>query len=98
MPAIVAMQKAELVVRAKVGLHARPAAMFVKTAGAFTCRVNVRNISVSSSAVNAKSILSVLSLGVGQNHTIEVTTDGADEAEAIAALRTLVESNFDEAE
>ncbi len=92
------MQKTELVIRAKVGLHARPAAEFVKTAGAFTCRVNVRNVSVPGGFVNAKSILSVLSLGVAQDHVVEIAADGADEAEAIAALRTLVESNFGEAE
>jgi len=92
------MQKAELVVRAKVGLHARPAATFVKTAGSFKCSVNVSNVTARRGPVDAKSILSILALGVEQNHTIEVTADGADEAEAIGALQRLVRSNFGEAE
>jgi phosphotransferase system HPr (HPr) family protein len=92
------VQSIELVVRAKVGLHARPAAVFVKTALAFQCNVNVRNLTAPRGPVNAKSILSVLTLGVEQNHRIEVSAEGGDEAEAIAALRSLVESNFDETE
>jgi phosphotransferase system HPr (HPr) family protein len=91
------MCTAQLLVRAKVGLHARPAATFVKTAGAFRCNIDVRNVTTHIGPVNAKSILNVLSLGVEQNHTIEVITSGSDEAEAVAALRRLVESNFGEA-
>ena len=92
------MQSIELVVRAEVGLHARPAAAFVKTATAFKCSVNVRNITTPSGPANAKSISSVLALGVKQNHVIEVSAEGGDEAQAIAALRGLVESNFGETE
>lgn len=92
------MQKAEFVVRVPVGLHARPAASFVKTAAAFACAVSVGNLSAPRGPVNAKSILSVLTLGVEQNHTIEVIADGVDEVEAIAALRGLIESNFGETE
>jgi len=92
------MQKTELVVRAKVGLHARPAASFVKTAGSYKCNLSVRNVTAQRGPANAKSILGVLTLGVEQNHTIEVTADGPDEAEAISSLRILVESNFGEPE
>ena len=92
------MQKTELVVRARVGLHARPAVSFVKTAVGFACTINVRNVTAQRGPANAKSILSVLSLGVEQNHTIEVAADGVDEAQALAALSSLVASNFGEAE
>ena len=92
------MQKVEMVVRSKVGLHARPAASFVKTAVVFRCGINVRNVTDPRGPVNAKSILSVLTLGVEQNHTIEVAADGDDEREALDALRQLVESNFGESE
>jgi phosphotransferase system HPr (HPr) family protein len=92
------MQTAELIVRARVGLHARPAATFVKMAASFKSDVVVRNVSARRGPANAKSILSVLTLGVEQNHTIEVTVEGADESEAITALRDLVESNFGGAE
>jgi len=46
--------------------------------------------------VNAKSIISVLTLGVLQNHEICIEADGTDADEAIAALRALVVGNFDE--
>lgn len=92
------MQMVELVVRAKVGLHARPAALFVKTAAAFKSDVTIRNVTSPRGPVNAKSILSVLTLGVEQNHAIEVGAEGEDEAGAIDALRQLIESNFGEVE
>ena len=92
------MQTAELVVRNKVGLHARPAATFVKAAGSFKCNLRVRNLTAQRGPVNAKSIISVLTLGVEQGHTVEIAADGEDEAQAVEALRRLVDSNFGEAE
>lgn len=92
------MQKIELAVRAKVGLHARPAAVFVQTAARFKSNVMVSNVTTQRGPSNAKSILSVLNLAVLQDQVIEVTADGEDEAEAIAALREQIESNFGEAE
>jgi len=92
------MEKIELTVRAKVGLHARPAAEFVKTAARFKSDVTVSNLTMQRGPSNAKSIVMVLSLAVMQNQVIEVTADGEDEAEAIAALREQVESNFGEEE
>lgn len=92
------MEKIELTVRAKVGLHARPAAEFVKTAARFKSDVTVSNLTTQRGPSNAKSIVMVLSLAVMQNQVIEVTADGEDEAEAIAALREQVESNFGEEE
>ena len=92
------MQKIELTVRAKVGLHARPAAIFVKTAAGFKSNVTVSNLTTQRGPGNAKSILSVLNLAVLQDQVIEVTAEGEDETEAIAALREQIESNFGEAE
>jgi phosphocarrier protein len=48
--------------------------------------------------VNAKSILSILTLGVNQNTVIKIKADGEDEEEAIKALEELIESNFGEPE
>jgi phosphotransferase system HPr (HPr) family protein len=78
-------------------LHARPAAEFVKTAGKFPCNITVCNLTTSGKTVNAKSILSVLTLGVQQNHTIRIETDGEKEEEALKALKELIENNFGEA-
>lgn len=88
----------DVVVHSKVGLHARPAALFIKTAGGFSARITVENLTRGMKPVNAKSILSVLSAGVRMNDQIRITADGADEEAAIAALADLVYSNFGETE
>lgn len=85
------MESIELVVHHKVGLHARPAALFVETAKKFSSKIAV---SKDSHSVDAKSILAVLTLGVGQGDKITLTADGSDESEALGALRELIESNF----
>ncbi len=85
-----------LIVKNEVGLHARPAAMFVKTANKYQSKIMVRNVTRDGKAVSAKSILSVLTLAVLCNHEIFVEADGPDAEVAIADLRFLVESDFAE--
>ncbi|HSF84020.1 MAG TPA: HPr family phosphocarrier protein [Anaerolineales bacterium] len=84
----------EIVVIHEVGLHARPAAMFVKEASRFESKIMVENLNRGTAAVNARSILSVLSLGVNRNDKIRLTIDGADEEQAYNALRNLISGNF----
>lgn len=88
----------EMVVRHKAGLHARPAAALVRTAGSFTARITVDNLTKGTATANAKSILSVLKAAVQQNDRIRITADGEDAEEALARLCELVESNFGEPE
>lgn len=88
------MQTITLQVINEVGLHARPASEFVKIAGQFQADLKVRNITQNSAAVDAKSILSVLMLGVEKGHEIELVAVGEDETQAIQALRELIESDF----
>lgn len=88
----------ELVVRHKVGLHARPAAMFVKTASAFKSRITVENLTKATAPANAKSILSVLAVAVQTNDHVRISADGVDEEIAIAALGELIDNNFGETE
>jgi phosphocarrier protein HPr len=88
----------ELRVRNKVGLHARPAVAFVKTAASYKSHITLENISKGTPPASAKSILSVLSVAVQKDDTIRVTAEGEDEAAAIAALSELIESNFGEPE
>jgi phosphotransferase system HPr (HPr) family protein len=76
------------------GLHARPASMFVKTANTFSSNIFVQNLNVMSEPVNAKSILGILTLGVSQNHEIEIVADGEDAEIAVNALKNLIDSNF----
>jgi phosphotransferase system HPr (HPr) family protein len=78
------------------GLHARPAALFVRTAGAFASRISLANVSRGTGPGDAKSILAVLGLGVSSGHEVELTAEGDDADEAIRALRELVESGIGE--
>ena len=78
------------------GLHARPASLFVQTANKFSSEIKVKNLTEDSEPSNAKSILGVLTLGVMQDHEIEINASGEDSDEAISALKALVEDNFGE--
>jgi phosphotransferase system HPr (HPr) family protein len=86
----------KITVTHEVGLHARPAANFVKTASQFQSDIQVSNVTVEKGPVNAKSVLSVLTLGVEQDFEIELTADGPDEQEALEALTELIQGNFGE--
>ena len=90
------MQTFRVTINHSVGLHARPAAQFVQTASKYESEVTVANITMESAAVNAKSILLVLTLGVQQGHEIEIVADGVDVQDVITALKDLVENNFSE--
>lgn len=80
----------------EVGLHARPASLFTRTAAEFDCKIMVKNKTRDTSSVDAKSILSVMGLAVKQGHEIELTFDGDDEEAASAKMTELIESNFEE--
>jgi len=91
------MAEATIQVKHKVGLHARPAAMFVKTAAKFTSKIKVKNLTANGDFVDAKSIIMVLTLGVMKDHEVCIQTEGEDADAALDALRALIETNFGEA-
>jgi phosphotransferase system HPr (HPr) family protein len=80
----------------KVGLHARPAALFVQAAAKFHSEITVRNVTRNTDPVNAKAILAVLTMGAEYGHDIQVAASGADEVEGLDALSTLITSRFGE--
>lgn len=90
------MQTAELEIRNPSGLHARPAAMFVKTAAAFRSKILVENVTRGGAPANAKSILTLLASGVSKGHVVRISADGEDEEAALAALRELVANGIGE--
>ena len=90
------MKETKLCITHKVGLHARPASLFVRMANKFTSKITVRNATTGDTPVDAKSIIMVLTLGVLQNHEIAIAADGLDEEAAIQSLSDLVASNFGE--
>jgi phosphocarrier protein HPr len=89
----------ELVIQNKVGLHARPAALFVKTAAGFKANVTVENLTRGTKPANAKSIMKVLTTAAAKmDDRIRITADGEDEEAAVTALSELVNNKFGEAE
>jgi phosphotransferase system HPr (HPr) family protein len=86
----------ELQVHNPSGLHARPAAAFVRAACAFQSDIRVANLTTGTDPVTAKSIIGVLGLGVQRGHRIRILVDGADEGPAAEAIRTLVEGGLGE--
>ena len=77
----------------KLGLHARPAAMLVKTAGKYKSEVTIAKDDME---VNAKSIMGVMMLAAEKGSTLTIRGEGDDEAEVVDALVRLVEGKFDE--
>jgi Phosphotransferase System HPr (HPr) Family len=83
----------ELQVLNKLGIHARPAAMFVKTANRFSCDIFVEK---DGEKVNGKSIMGLMMLAAGPGSKLTVTADGPDASKAIAEIESLVKRKFDE--
>lgn len=77
----------------KMGLHARPAALFVQTANRFKSDIEVQK---GKQKVDGKSIMGIMMLAAGVNSTITVRAVGLDAASAIAEIERLIESNFGE--
>ena len=89
----------QLIVKNTLGLHARPAARFVQTAGKFPQEmILVSNLTTKSGPVNAKSINSVITLGVRQGHQIEVAVSGPNAQAALDAIKALAEDYFGDQE
>ena len=77
------MVEKKVVVRLKMGLHARPAALFVQEANKYTSEIYVKK---GDRAVNAKSIMGIMSLAVASGTEITLSADGPDEEQAVEAL------------
>jgi phosphocarrier protein HPr len=77
----------EFTINNKSGLHARPASLWVQTASKFRSSIKIKR---GDSAVDGKSILGILSLGLSTGSVIELLVDGEDETEAVAALEKLM--------
>ena len=77
----------------KLGIHARPAAMFVKTANRFTCDIFVEK---DGERVNGKSIMGLMMLAAGPGSKLTVHAQGQDASQALAEIEVLVKRKFDE--
>ena len=87
------MTEATVMIENKTGIHARPASVFVQTAAKFKSKVQIK---AKGKAVDAKSILLIMSMGLVKGTEITIAADGEDEAAAVKALKDLVVSKFGE--
>jgi phosphocarrier protein HPr len=83
----------DILVSNKLGIHARPAAMFVKTANRFSCEIFVEK---DGEKVNGKSIMGLMMLAAGPGSKLTVHANGHDASQAIAELEILLKRKFDE--
>lgn len=83
----------ELLVANKLGIHARPAAMFVKTANRFDCEIFVEK---DGERVNGKSIMGLMMLAAGPGSKLTLSAEGEDAARALVELEQLIIRKFDE--
>ena len=83
----------DVVVQNQLGLHARPASMFVKTATKFASEIMVEK---EGESVNGKSIMGLMMLAASHGTTLTVTAEGSDATDAVNELEDLVNRNFEE--
>jgi phosphocarrier protein HPr len=83
----------ELTVINKLGIHARPAAMFVKIANRYGCEIFVEK---DGEKVNGKSIMGLMMLAAGPGSKLTVHVHGPDAHQAVADLEALLKRKFDE--
>ena len=74
------MEKREFTITSETGIHARPATILVQAASKFSSDIT---LSYEGKSVNLKSIMCVMSLGVGQNAKVTINANGDDEKEAL---------------
>jgi len=85
--------KKSLVITNKLGLHARPAALFVKTANRFASEVLVEK---DGETINGKSIMGLMMLAAGPGSRLTIHVRGQDAPQALAELEALVHNKFNE--
>jgi phosphocarrier protein len=77
----------------RLGIHARPAALLVKTATEYVSDIRIL---FAGDSVNAKSIMGVMTLAAGKGSELVIEAEGPDEEEAVEALVSIVQSGFGE--
>ena len=82
-----------VVIKNTLGLHARPAALFVQLANKFQSEIFVEK---KEQKVNGKSIMGIMTLAAGKGQKITITADGNDAEKAVNALEKLLKDKFGE--
>ena len=87
------MTQKTITIENKTGIHARPASIFVQTATKFKSKIQLQ---AKGKTIDAKSILMIMSMGLVKGTEGTIIADGPDEAEAVKALKDLIDSKFGE--
>lgn len=87
------MKEAEITIQNKLGMHARAASLFVKTAEKFKCSVEMEKDGIR---INAKSIMGILMLAAPLGSTVKIFTNGDSEEACLAELTDLINKKFGE--
>lgn len=86
------MSEISVTVLNESGLHARPAGMLVKTASTFQSDIELK---FGDGQVNAKSIMSIMGLGIPEGAQVKFSAEGADAVEALSAIEKLFANKFE---
>ncbi len=89
------MIEKEVLIKNKLGLHARAAVKFVNLANRFSSHVKIVK---DGDEIDGKSILGILTLAATKGSTLVLKISGRDEKDAFQALQTLIDNRFDESE
>ena len=89
------MKTATATIINRLGLHARAAALLVKLSSSFTSEISMNH---AGNTANTKNIMEVLMLAATQGTTLEISIEGSDEDQAMAAILELISNKFNEAE
>jgi phosphocarrier protein HPr/phosphocarrier protein len=90
------MLQKQVTIRNEAGFHIRPAQLFSEKAGSFQSAINVKPEG-QDAAIDAKSILGLMTLGLSKGSMMIITAEGPDEESAVDTLARLVEEGFGEA-
>lgn len=82
-----------VILKNALGLHARPASLVTKEAIKYESQIKIIK---DNNEYNARSMIGILSMGAVSGDRLTIVADGADEIEAVEALKNLVDSNFGE--
>ncbi len=84
--------KKKVIIKNRLGLHARPAALFVQLANKFESDISIRK---EEQGVNGKSIMGVMMLAAGKGDEVEIEANGKDARKAVEELEKLLMSNLE---
>jgi phosphocarrier protein len=89
------MKTAEVLIRNKLGLHARAAAKLVQLSSQFTSAISLEK---DGELADAKSIMEVLMLAGTKDSSVRIKAEGSDEVEALEEIQRLIDNKFEEEE